>query len=323
MKLQNIQFPSIEKINLNKTTIMNKHISPFKHILVVLESDEDIGVPLARASRLCKLFSSKITVFVSYHRVMLDKKHRDLPDDLGNMVEQQHSAIKEALQKRHAEEFLDKIILSWKQKTSEAVSELIPSYDFDLIMKTPYQQDGFKKLFINSLDHYFVSNCPLPLWMVKPRLWDNDIEVLACLDICDEAPDNQKLNKRILAISDKLARAMGAKMHVVDCYFGEIGSLRIDYDSELGFKREASIKEIHIERLKLYIGEYALVDDQLHFEEGIPDDTLPNKAAALSAEVTVIGNNEDTKYIDRLFSDTAQILTQSMPCDILVLKPEV
>jgi universal stress protein E len=302
--------------------MMNTDITPFKHLLVVLESDEDIDVPLARASRLCKLFSAKITVFVSYHRVMLDTKHRDLTDDLGFIVEQQHSAIKETLQKRNAVEFLDKIILSWKQKPSLAVSELIPSSDFDLIVKAPYQQDGFKKLFRNGLDHYFVSSCPLPLWMVKPRLWDNDIEVLACLDICNEDFDNQRLNKRILAISDKLARAMDAKMHVVDCYYGEIGSLRINYSNARGFKREASMKVQHIERLKLYIGGYALADDQLHFEEGIPDDTLPNKAAALTAEVTVIGNNEDTKYIDRLFSDTAQILTQAMPCDILVLKPE-
>jgi len=298
-------------------------IMPFNHLLVVLESDEDIVVPLARASYLCALFSAKMTVFVSYHNIMQGKKHTDAVDDLGVLVNQQHNAIKETLQKADAGEFLDSIILSWKQKPSLAVSELISEHAFDLILKTPYQQDEFKKLFRSGLDHYFVSKCPIPIWLVKPRLWDNELEVLACLDISDEDFDNQLLNKRILAISDKLASAMDAKMHVIDCYFGEIGSLRIDYNNKRGFKREASIKEQHIEKLKLYIDEYALADDQLHFEKGIPDDTLPDKAAALNAEVTVIGNNEDTNYIDRLFGDTSEALTKAMPCDILVLKPEV
>jgi nucleotide-binding universal stress UspA family protein len=92
------------------------------------------------------------------------------------------------------------------------------------------------------------------------------------------------------------------------------------YNRRRGFKREASIKEKHIEKLKLYIGEYSLAEDNLHFEEGIPDDSLPNKAAALNAEVAVIGNNEDN-YMDRLLGDTALALTEAMPCDILVLKP--
>lgn len=300
---------------------MKSSITAFTNLLVVIESDEDMSIPLARAANLCALFSSKMTVFVSLHRIMKDSKKSDLADDLFTLVNEQQNGINAQLKKMNSEQYVDKIILSWKQKPSLAITELISTGSFDLVLKTPYQQKDYKRLFRSGLDQYFVGECPLPLWMVKAREWDDSLEVLACVDMCDEDFGNQQLNYKILATSDMLAAALKAQMHVVDCYYGEVGSLRIDYSSKCGFKRQASIKEIHVDKLKHYISEYALVDDQLHFEEGLPDDALPKKAAALNAEVTVIGNNEDTNYIDRLFGDTAGELTKAMPCDILVLKP--
>lgn len=302
---------------------MSSDISPFKHLLVVLESDEDLTVPLTRAALLCKTFSARMTVFVSYHRIMAGKQKSELPDDLLTIVNQQRAAIENSLEGMDSKDVLENLICSWKEKPSLAISALITNSTFDLVLKSPYKQGEYKKLFKSGLDHYFVRDCPLPLWMVKPRQWDDKLEVLACIDMCDEDLNTHQSNKAILATSDALARLLDAQMHVVDCYYGEIGSLRIDYSDKRGFKRQASIKEQHIEKLKLFIGEYALADDQLHVEEGIPDDTLPNTAAALNAEVTVIGNNEDTNYIDRLFGDTAVALTKAMPCDILVLKPSV
>lgn len=303
--------------------MMSLNIQTFENILVVLEHDEDIAVPLARAARLCKLFTAKMSVFVSFYNAMHGKHPSDLVDDLSVIVAHHQDAIKEELALRSASEFLDNITLSWNQMPSRAVKGIIAKHNFDLVLKTPYKQADFKKLFRSGLDHYFVSECPLPVWMIKPRLWDKDIEVLACVDIGDDDLNNHLLNKKILATSDKLAGAMGAQMHIVDCYYGEIGSLNIDYNSKRGFKREATIREKHVETLKLYISEYSLADDQLHFEEGLPDDALPQKAAAINAEVTVIGNNEDTNYAARLFGDTAVSLTRAMPCDILVLKPDV
>jgi nucleotide-binding universal stress UspA family protein len=301
--------------------IMIAATAPFKNLLVVLQSDEDISIPLLRAAGLCKIFAAKMTVFVSYHRAMMHKPNADLPDDLCAIVNQQRAMIEDVLQTTQSEDYVNDVICSWKQKTSLAISEFITESSFDLVVKAPYEQGEYTKLFRSGLDHYFVSDCPLPLWMIKPRHWDEQLEVLACVDMCEEDFDTHQMNKAILSTSDMLARAMKAQMHVVDCYYGEIGSLQIDYNNKRGFKRQASLKEQHIEKLKLYISEYSVADDQLHVEEGIPDDALPNTATALNAEVTVIGNNEDTNYIDRLFGDTAVALTKAMPCDILVLKP--
>ncbi|MBU2879476.1 universal stress protein [Aliiglaciecola lipolytica] len=301
---------------------MNMEISPFNHILVVLQADEDPSIPLARATRLCRAYSGKMTVFVSLHNYFYPKANLNLADDLNKVVVNHQNSIKNILEKWEASEFVEDIVLSWQQKPSLAVANLLTQTTFNLVLKAPYLQSDFKRLFTSGLDHYFVANCPLPIWMVKPRLWDKQLEVLACVDMKDDDFDNHLLNRRILAVSDKLAQAIGGQMHVIDCYDGEIGTLHIDYNSQRGFKREATLKQKHQEKLELYIKEYSLANEVLHSIEGIPDEVLPEKAARLNAEVAVIGNNEDKHFMDKIFGDTAMTLTEAMPCDILVLKPE-
>lgn len=301
---------------------MQTDIKAYKHILVVVESNEDHTIPLARASRLCRVLSARMTLFVSYHRVM-SGKHRDkMQDDLHAIVEQKNNAVHETLTKWEASDYLNNTIMSWQSKPSEAIARIIENGDYDLVLKAPYHQSEFKQLFRSGLDQYFVSDCPLPLWLVKPRIWDDALEVLCCVDMSDDDLNNHLLNQKILAVSDKLAGALEAELHVVDCFYGEVGSMRIDFNGSKGFKRQASVKDEHAEKLKLYINEFALSDDVLHFVEGIPDEALANTAAEINAEVAVIGNNEDTNYFDKIFGDTAVELAKAMPCDLLVVKPD-
>ncbi|MGQ8364248.1 universal stress protein [Glaciecola sp. 1036] len=299
---------------------MDSTIAPFQHILVVLDASEDFAIPLTRASQMCKLMDAKMSVLISCFAVLSVKNKSALNDDLGDMVDQLREDVKEQLEQLKTVELLDKTFLSWQEKTSLATQRLIEDRKFDLVIKAPVQQGEFKKLFRSGLDKYFVSDCPLPVWMIKPREWDQDIQVMACIDMADKAHENVLMNKHILSISDRLTGLLGGHMHVTDCFYGEIGSMRVDYNSKRGFKRQASVKEQHLEQLKSYIHDYSLMDDQLHFEEGIPDDVIPSRAAALGAELVVIGNNEDSNIFDRIMGDTAVTLTQAMPCDILILK---
>ena len=70
------------------------------------------------------------------------------------------------------------------------------------------------------------------------------------------------------------------------------------------------------------LGGYSLPEDVLHFEQGLPDDAIPDRAEKLNAEVAIIGNNEDSNFIDKYLGDTATELTKAMPCDVLVLKAD-
>jgi universal stress protein E len=292
------------------------------HVLVVLAHEEDKAIPLASAARLCAAMSATMTVFVSVHHIFSHREYEGIEDDLAKMVKRDEDEIKTLLEEYAGTDYLNSIVISWQQKLVNAISTLVDKNSYDLILKAPHQQSEFEQFFVDGLDRYFIRDCPLPVWLVKSRQWDDSYEVMACVDMSDNEFDNHLMNRKILAESDSVAKVLRAEMHVVDCYYGEIGTMSIDYNTRRGFKREASVKKQHVEKLKLYINEYALSEDVLHFVEGIPDDSIPEKAAAINAEVAVIGNNEDNNVITRIFGDTAAFLAKAMPCDLLVVKPD-
>lgn len=298
------------------------NIKPFTNILVVLDIHAESDVALARAVKLAQASEGKISVFFSFHN-KLDAKHgKGLPDDLAGLVEHFSNRVNNQLAKWNAEALLADIHMSWQHRTSFAIDHLHSEKHFDLIVKAPHPQTKLKSLMHSRLDKYFVSKCPIPVWMVKPRLWDNSVEIMACLDIGDEAYENQTLNRKIMAVGDHLAHRLKGELHVLDCYYGEIGTMHIDFNHQRGFKHEPSLKAQHLERLKDYICGYSLPEDVLHFEEGIPDEAIPDRAEQLNAELAIIGNNEDSNFIDKFLGDTATELTKAMPCDVLVLKPD-
>ncbi len=298
------------------------NIKPFTNILVVLDTQGDNDVALARAVKLAKASEGQISVFFSFHK-KLDAAHgQDLPDDLAALVDHFEYRVKAQLAKWNAESLLKDMFMPWQHKTSNAIDHLHQDKHFDLVIKSPHPQTQLKSLFHSRLDKYFIGRCPIPVWMVKPRMWDDSVEIMACLDIGDDKFDNQTLNRKIMAMGDHLAHRLGGELHVLDCYYGEIGTMRIDYNHERGFKHEPSLKAQHVERLKDYIHGYSLPDDVLHFEEGIPDEAIPDRAERLNAELAIIGNNEDSNFIDKFLGDTAAELTKAMPCDVLILKPD-
>jgi universal stress protein E len=300
---------------MSKSNLLSK-------ILVVLESGSDDDIALTRAIRLTRKSAGQFKVFISLYKKLGNIGTSDVEDDLSAYLAQLEQKVIEKVTALGAQEAFLGVVFSWLHKPTVAIEKLLSSDNFQLIIKSPHQQSDFMKLFKTGLDKYFVSECTTSLWLVKPKVWDDSVEVLACVDIGDDSADNLQMNNKVLATSDYLSSVLAAEMHVVDCYYGEIGTMRIDYNNKRGFKVEQSLKEQHLEKLKNYVEKYSLSDDVVHLETGGPDGAIPHTAHRLSAEVAVIGNNEDTNIVDKLLGDTALELSKAMPCDILIVKPD-
>jgi nucleotide-binding universal stress UspA family protein len=238
--------------------------------------------------------------------------------------------------------------LAWQESETNAFKAVLADFDLDISINCLFTHKGFSPqefdrslnqsgadvvfslnseqsflngLFQSSHEHYFVADCAIPVWIVKLRLWDNNIEVLACLDVDDESDINHQLNTDILQISEQLAKQLMGQLHVIDCFWGEVCSMSFEVDKSGRFKRLASVKTQHQSLIQNYIGQYSLPEQSLHIVEGTPDFAIPDKASQLNAELVVIGNNADQGIMDRLFGDTAINLVNNVECDILVIKP--
>jgi universal stress protein E len=289
----------------------------FNTSLAVISRDEDIDMVISRAVRVAQRSGGRVTILMSYYK-QLD----DIPEEtIDQYIQNKKQQVKDKILLLDGSALIDEIVFSWQQPTWDVATELLNKQEFGVIFKSPEPHHLFKDMFTNNLDNAFINQCSAPVWLVKPKSWVADCEILACIDVANNSPKHQSLNHEIMAVSDFIAQLFSAQLHVIDCYYGEIGSMRIDYNAKTGFKREASLKQQHQEMVKPVIKDYCVAEDALHFLEGIPDDAIPDTALELSAELTVIGDT-GSSFTERLFGDTALRLSEKMPCDILILKPE-
>ena len=191
----------------------------------------------------------------------------------------------------------------------------------DVIVKMHSGQRFFEGFFKDKLEQYLVAHSTYPVWIVKPYVWDDTIQVLACLDLEDDTPANHQLNTRILASADEMARKLSGDLHVIDCFFGEVCSMSFEQEDSGEFKRTTSVKLQHQQLIDAYVADYSVADNGVHLIAGTPDFAIQDLVAELHAELVVIGNNVDKGILAKLFGDTAFSLVKDIDCDVLVVKP--
>jgi len=293
----------------------------FKHILVVLNEEISTDISLERAIKFAEKNNAQITVFRTLYQ-KLGQSNEKIADDLSLYVLDQQRIVSERYNQLTQQDLSLNIIISWQEPPVKAISHIIKNTDINLIMKSPKPKQHFKDLFSTGLDHFLIRDCSVPIWMVKAHPWEESIEVLTCLDVEDDSASNRTLNYQILDVGQQMRGLYNAELHLIDCYYGERTSMTIDYDEKTGFKQIKTVKQEHHEMLKEYLKDYQTNDHIVHLIAGTPDDSIPREAKKLNAELTIIGNNKDSNIIDRTFGDTAKRLSDNMPCDILILKPQ-
>lgn len=287
----------------------------FKHALIVIEDNHQEWAALKRAAACLGKALSSITIY--RQSLLVNAKNAE---SWSSWQDAEIASFYAVLAEFSLQPKLD-CIFSATRLTPQEFDKSLELSQAEVVFRLESEQRFLTSLFGSSLDHYLVADCAVPVWIVKSRLWDDNIEVLACLDVDDESEVNHKLNVDILQKSELLAKQLQGQLHVIDCFWGEVCSMSFEVDNSGRFKRFASVQTQHQSLIQAYIGEYALAEQSLHIVAGTPDFAIPDTAARLNAELVVIGNNADQGIMDRLFGDTAVNLVNNVDCDILVIKP--
>ena len=69
------------------------------------------------------------------------------------------------------------------------------------------------------------------------------------------------------------------------------------------------------------MAEYGVTDEHLHVDPAAPIEYLPRIAADCAADIVVMGAISRSGLKRALIGSTAERVLESMPCDVLVVKP--
>ncbi len=220
----------------------------------------------------------------------------------------------------------------------EIIREVIRN-GHDLVIKTA-ESGGLLDRVFGSDDMHLLSECPCPVWLVKPESPKAFHKILAAVDVDDsylpeELNTRHLLNLQVLEMAGSLALSEFAKLHVIHAWeiLGE-DALRRRFIDVSDDKIIAYIEEVEQQRKK---NMNVLMDELIskveqdvldylkprtHLLKGHPRKVIPAFAREMEADLVVMGTVARTGISGFFMGNTAETILNQLDCSVLAVKPQ-
>ena len=163
-----------------------------------------------------------------------------------------------------------------------------------------------------------IREAPCPVLISKSSSWSTGGNVLAAVDIADDA--HEQLSREVLRAGDLMAKILDARLHVV-CVYSDLGqsvnALQVAMDYE-GIKQD--MRQARQDHLLNTLEELQVEDAELHILEGKPPHVISRLARELTPTVTVMGTAARTGLGRLLLGNTAEDTLSLLEGDVLTVR---
>lgn len=245
-----------------------------------------------------------------------------IPDqDKANLIEAFVAADRHGLQNL-LEPYQDRIAWSeakvlWSKRADEAILHEAQQQSANLLIK-PAGAHGLGDLLQAPLDWRLIREAPCPVLISKSTSWSIGGNVLAAVDIADDA--HEQLSREVLRAGDLMAKILDAQLHVV-CVYSDLGqsvnALQVAMDYE-GIKQD--MRQARQDRLVTTLEQLEIQDAELHLLEGKPPHAISHLAKELTPTVTVMGTAARKGLGKLLIGNTAEDTLSLIEGDVLTVR---
>ncbi len=310
-------------------------MSSIKKILVDLDPTREQQPALHRAIYLAKEFDATLTLFlVTYNRGLVSNLFFD--------SEQLEAAKKGYVnsQKKWVDSFLNEAVnqgvkvdvdVVWAKPIYEAINAKAESGNYDLVIKSTHSHPTINKIFFTPNDWQLLKTCKKPLILAKENGVSSYQNIMAAIDPSNRHEHSEQLDPLILTTARSFSNALNAKPHAVHCYDPIAFQMWTDIGVGMGvgmgpadFSMGQENYDQYIEQLKKdnqqtfnkAIAEVDFPSDNLHLEEGYPEQILPSVVKKQKIDLIVMG----TSYHSGLIGSTVEKILDDVDCDVLAVK---
>jgi len=298
----------------------------YRNILVIIEPDAETQPALLRAVELARLESlTRLKVFMAIYDFsyeitsILSSEERDEMRD--GVLSHRREQLQQIIQPYLNEGIDIEIRVVWNSRPFEQVLQEVKEANHDLVIKSAHEHSLLQTFIFTPTDWHLIRKCSCPVLLVKEHAWPEGGVVMAALNFNDE-PAQLALNHKIIRAAQQLSLLLKAKLHLVNAFPAPTVNIALEVP---GFTPEMyldAIRQHHVQQMADLAREYTVPSEQTHITEGLPEDTLPELAERLDAELMVVGSVGRTGWSAALIGNTAEQVVDSLHCDLLVVKPD-
>ena len=302
-----------------------------KHILVVLDPTQVAQPALERAIHLANEYRASLELFlVTYQDSIvsnwfLDEQH--LAGAKAAYLAKERRWMQTYLDELQARGLTATIDLVWHKSVAQGILDRIRRGDVDLVCKHSKPHSPMNIWFSTPNDWQLLTDCPVPLLLVKSSGRDPYRQLLAAVDPGHHRPDKGQLDHKIIGTTLAIAEHLGGATAVCHFYqpialelWHSMSSEMADFGPEIPSHTEyvERLQDSHRQPFRALVEDYHFDEQQLILREGQASEGLCALVPERSVDLLVMG----TAYHSGVLGSTVEKGIDGIGCDVLAIKAD-
>jgi universal stress protein E len=193
-------------------------------------------------------------------------------------------------------------------------------YKADFVFKSVRQHAPLKRMFYTSTDWNLIRMCPTALLLVRDQGTVRGKPVIASVNIDDEDPEHQELNRIVLAQANALAEVLGAKVHLIYAYGPAV--VMGDGADPMAYQIAKDKHDAEFKKAKALASVNNVLASNTKLREGTPATIVTEYAEEISAGIIVLGTVARNGASGLFIGNTAESMLEKTHRDMFVIKLE-
>jgi len=310
-------------------------MASIKKILVDIDPTKESQPALSRAIYLAGQYKASLTLFlVVYNRRLITSRFFDseqLEAAKAGFINTQRKFMQEQVRLATDAGLEVDYDIVWGKPIYETINQKAESGDYDLVIKSTHNNPTINKIFFTPNDWQLLKTSKKPIILAKQRDTDNYTNVMAAIDPSNRSDHSEDLDPAILHNAREVAAATDAKIHAAHCYDPIAYQLWTDIGIGMGAgmgpadftmgqenydKYMDQLEKDNHERFEQAVSKLNFPQENLHLEEGYPEQILPELVKKESIDLLVMG----TSYHSGLIGSTIEKILDDVDCDVMAVK---
>jgi universal stress protein E len=298
-----------------------------KSILAVVDPTAASQPAAERAVALARSIGAPLELFVcDYDPQVVDTASHEfqgLPKARAALVDDRLRRLREVRKALAAEDLEIRIDARWDSPLADGIVRKVLEAAADIVVKDTHYHPLLRRSLFSNTDWNLIRDCPVPLWLAKPRAIGAKPRFIAAVDPLHERAKPSELDDRIIGAAKQLCYPLNGELQVFHA-FDVTSALATPMDAMAMPLPVREIKEAmrarHTEAVHRLTDAHGIARDCVHVNEGGTGERIVRLADELHADVVVMGA-VSRRGLKRLFlGNTAEDVLDKLPCDLLIVK---
>lgn len=298
-------------------------------LLVVIDPREPSDYVVQRAIELALHFDVHLELFASYHKSLgivssvlkTELFHQLLFDPLHEL----HATLEKVANTIRAYGITVTVDAVCDAPLHEAIVRKALRDEPRWVIKDAHHHGVLHDIGLDNTDWNLIRECPCPLWLVRSRQPIVDSRILAAVDPLHQHDKPTALDQKILSLTQFISDQTNSEVHVLHAY-DPSPAFMLTPGAESAAVNTKLLQEqmysIHSEALEKLVANFDLPDDHTHLKMGPVRATIRRFIDDNNIELVVMGAIARNPLKRIFIGSSAEEILRSLPCDILVVKPD-